>query len=388
VCVRLNIDSYRSRAAALAYLNAFISFTAEEGDGEVVAVKDLIDVRGVPTSGGGVILPMVAKTEDAPVVSAIRERGCLVIGKTNLHEWAYGLTSINPHYGTVLNPRDVTRIAGGSSGGSAAAVAAGLCDWAIGTDTGGSVRVPAALCGVVGFKPSYGSIVTVGVLPLSQSLDTVGSLATDVTTAARGAEMMARRRDWTPVEAPPVSSLRLATPKGWVHGLDAAVGAVWRRVAGDLPEVEFPPLQQLAAYALDILSVEAAAIHRTWLATVPHLYGKDVLERLRTALTVEPRARAEALEARAGIQHAVTQAMAGLDAVLLPTTAVVVPAITAAVEIEPLTRFTRALNYTGQPVISLPVPTPGLPIGIQVVGHLGGEAALARTALSLERSWA
>jgi len=200
--------------------------------------------------------------------------------------------------------------------------------------------------------------------------------------------MMARRQDWTPVDPPPLSSLRLATPRGWVHSLDAAVGAVWSRVAGDLPEVEFPPLQQLAGYALDILSVEAAAIHRPWLATVPHLYGKDVLERLRAALTVEPRARAEALQARGGIQHSVAQAMAGLDAVLLPTTAVVAPPITAEVDIEPLTRFTRALNYTGQPVMSLPVPTPGLPVGIQVVGHLDGEAALARTALSLERGWA
>ncbi|HUY25036.1 MAG TPA: amidase, partial [Candidatus Saccharimonadales bacterium] len=385
---RLKLDRYRTRTAELARLNVFICLTDEEGDGEVVAVKDLVDVKGTRTTGGGVILPREAKARDAPLISAIREHGCLVIGKTNLHEWAYGLTNINPHYGTVRNPRDETRIAGGSSGGSAAAVAAELCDWAIGTDTGGSVRVPAALCGVVGFKPTYGSIEMTGVQPLSDSLDTVGTLARDVTTATHGAAMMAHQPSWVPNDVPPIAQIRLAVPRGWVYDLDDAVGAVWSRIQSQVPEVSFPPLGQLTDSALDILSVEAAALHSHWVASVPELYGPDVLKRLTRALTVNPADRVAALDRRAETQIALAQAMADFDAILLPTAASVAPAIGPQVDIEPLTRFTRAFNYTGQPVYTMPAPTAGLPVGIQVVGRLGQEAALARVALALERSWA
>src|SRR5689334_20323664 len=137
------------------------------------------------TTAGGVILPDVPATEDAPVIARLRSAGCVLIGKTNLHEFAYGVTSANPHYGTVRNPHDPSRVAGGSSGGSAAAVAAGMCDWAIGSDTGGSIRIPASLCGVAGFKPKFGSIDIAGVIPLSRSLDTLGPLAPDVRTMAR-----------------------------------------------------------------------------------------------------------------------------------------------------------------------------------------------------------
>ncbi|MGH7860712.1 MAG: amidase, partial [Candidatus Dormibacteraceae bacterium] len=120
--------------------------------GEIVAIKDLVDVRGMVTTGGGTLLEAVPAPADAPVVERIRRAGGVIIGKTNLHEWALGLTSENPHYGAVRNPNDPERVAGGSSGGSAVAVATGMCDWALGTDTGGSIRVPAAYCGVVGFK--------------------------------------------------------------------------------------------------------------------------------------------------------------------------------------------------------------------------------------------
>ncbi|HEV8596507.1 MAG TPA: amidase, partial [Candidatus Dormibacteraeota bacterium] len=173
----MRVDEAKARISEHTELNAFISVSEETGDGAVVAVKDLVDVRGMVTTAGGIILPRVPAAEDAPVVKRIREAGCVVVGKANLHEFAYGVTSVNPHYGTVRNPHDPTRVAGGSSGGSAAAVAAGMCDWAIGSDTGGSIRIPGSLCGVAGFKPAFGSIDIGGVIPLSPSLDTLGPMA-------------------------------------------------------------------------------------------------------------------------------------------------------------------------------------------------------------------
>ena len=170
---RVDLDQARARIRERPELNAFISVSDEQGDGIVVAVKDLVDVKGMVTTAGGIILPTIPATEDSPVIRRIREAGCVIVGKANLHEFAYGVTSVNPHYGTVRNPADTGRVAGGSSGGSAVAVAAGMCDWAIGSDTGGSIRIPSSLCGVAGFKPVFGSIDIHGVIPLSRSLDTL-----------------------------------------------------------------------------------------------------------------------------------------------------------------------------------------------------------------------
>src|SRR5438477_1014396 len=146
----MDLDHARARIRERSELNAFISVSDEQGSGDAVAVKDLVDVKGMVTTGGGVILPEVPASQDAPVIKRLRRAGCLIAGKANLHEFAYGVTSINPHYGTVRNPHDPERVAGGSSGGSAVAVAAGMCDWAIGSDTGGSIRIAASLCGVAG----------------------------------------------------------------------------------------------------------------------------------------------------------------------------------------------------------------------------------------------
>src|SRR5438552_4426295 len=187
----MDIDEARKRIRERSDLNAFISISEESGHGTLVAVKDLVDVKGMATTAGGIILPDVPAAADAPVIKRIRAAGCLIVGKANLHEFAYGVTSVNPHYGTVLNPHDPGRVAGGSSGGSAVAVAAGMCDWAVGSDTGGSIRIPAALCGVVGFKPELGSIDTTGAIPLSPSLDTLGPMGPDVATVARAFGQMA-----------------------------------------------------------------------------------------------------------------------------------------------------------------------------------------------------
>ena len=384
----MHVTDARARARDVADLNIFISMTEEDGDGEVVAVKDLIDVRGTPTTGGGTLLPTGPRLSDATLVRNLRRHGCVVIGKTNLHEWAFGSSNINQHYGTVHNPRDRARVAGGSSGGSAAAVAAGVCDWAVGSDTGGSVRIPASVCGVVGFKPTFGTISTDGVVPLSQSLDTIGSLANDVATATRAVAMMAGLDGWLPLPPLTADRLRLAVPAGWVHGLDSATAAAWARVAAGLPEVELPNLDEMQRACLDIMFREAAAFHRDWMIASPEAYSPDVLARLQTAAQVTGAAYAKAMADRRRIEGEVARAMNGLDAILVPTTAAVAPLIEPNVDTLPLVRFTRPFNLTGQPVFSLPAPVSGLPVGIQVVGHFGRDVELAAVAAALEAAWA
>ena len=390
----MRIADARARAEAVKDLNLFIAMTDEDGDGEVVAVKDLVDVRGTPTTGGGRLLPVEPKSEDAPLIRNLRSHGCVMIGKTNLHEWAFGSSNINRHYGTVHNPRDRARVAGGSSGGSAAAVAAGVCDWAIGSDTGGSVRIPAALCGVVGFKPTFGTIDTSGVVPLSYSLDTIGSLAPDVDTATRAVAMMAGPSreaqiidGWGPIRPMPAERMRLAVPAGWVSGLDQHVAEAWRVVAAGLPEIELPDLDAMQRTCLDIMLSEAVAFHSRWMDERPDDYGPDVLARLRTGLDVTGADYVRALAGQKRMREQVAKAMRGLDAMLLPSTASVAPLIAPEVDTRPLVRFTRPFNVTGQPIFSLPAPVAGLPVGIQVIGHAGRDAELAAVAAGLERAW-
>ena len=383
----MQIRDARRRADVVKDLNLFITMTDEDGDGEVVAVKDLVDVRGTPTTGGGRLLPTEPKLEDAPLIHNLRRHGCVMIGKTNLHEWAFGSTNMNRHYGTVRNPRDPTRIAGGSSGGSAAAVAAGACDWAIGSDTGGSVRIPAALCGIVGFKPTFGTIDTTGVVGLSYSLDTIGSLAPTVATATRAVAMMARIDGWGSIEPIPAERLRLAVPKGWVSGLDAQVRKAWDAVSDGLPEIELPSLDAMQKSCLDIMLSEAVAYHKAWMDARPDDYGPEVLARLRTGLAVTGSDYVLAVADRERMGREVARAMRGLDAILLPSTASVAPLIAAEVDTSPLVRFTRPFNLTGQPVFSLPAPVDGLPVGIQVIGHVGRDLELAAVAAGLERAW-
>jgi Asp-tRNA(Asn)/Glu-tRNA(Gln) amidotransferase A subunit family amidase len=363
-------------------LNAFISRSDEDGSGERVAVKDLIDVRGMVTTAGGIILPNVPAHEDAPVVRRLRQAGCVIVGKTNLHEFAYGVTNINPHYGTALNPRDPTRVAGGSSGGSAVAVAAGMCDWAIGSDTGGSIRIPSSLCGVTGFKPAFGSIDISGVIPLSKSLDTLGPIAPDVATAARAFTLMSGEE----VSLDDLRAPRLAVPAGWVRDLDAPTEAAWKSLRAGVSEIDFGDRERLHQVGLTILLFEAAAYHRRWATEMPEKYGADVLRLIRLGFDVAERDYREALEERARLAEAAVRAMDGVDALVLPATAIVAPRTDAGPEVrEPLSRFTRPFNTSYQPVAVLPAPVEGLPVGIQVVGRTN-EGAL-RAAAWLEREW-
>ncbi|MBJ7602712.1 MAG: amidase [Candidatus Dormibacteraeota bacterium] len=378
----------RERARARAALGAFISLTEEDGPGPAVAVKDLVDVAGTVTTAGGIQLRDRAAIVDALVVRRLREAGCVVMGKANLHEFAFGLTSENPHYGPVRNPHDSERVAGGSSGGSAAAVAARLCDWALGTDTGGSIRVPAAYCGVVGFKPTVGTVPTEGVFPLSHSLDTVGPLARDVRTAALALEAMSELRGLLPERTPSLTELRLAIPTGWLEGVEPEIAHVFTAATRGLPELELPDRLVLGRPGLIILLAEAGSLHRRWLEDTPERYGADVRALLEQGLRVSRRDYSLALLEQSRARLAAESAMADIDAILVPATGIMPPRIGAEYDRAAVAGWTRPFNTTGQPVICLPAPTSGLPVGIQVVGRFGQEARLVEASLALEAAWA
>ncbi len=378
----MDLEEARRRIREHADLNAFISVSSETGIGTVVAVKDLVDVAGMVTTGGGIILPNVPAADDAPVVKSIRAHGCVVVGKANLHEFAYGVTSVNPHYGAVRNPHDPSRVAGGSSGGSAVAVAMKMCDWAIGTDTGGSIRIPASLCGVVGFKPALGSIDTTGVIPLSRSLDTLGPMAPDVSAAAAAYSMMSGEL----LAVEPVRAPRLGVPAGWITDLDEPTAQAWAAVSAGVPEVDFPDRKELFQVGLTILLVEAAAYHRRWAAEFPEKYGADVISHIRRGLEILAVDFEAALVAWPRLREEAQHAMAGIDALIVPATAMVAPLVGAGNEVrEPLARFTRPFNTTGQPVVALPAPASGLPVGIQVVGRTN--EVVIGVAATLEKEW-
>jgi aspartyl-tRNA(Asn)/glutamyl-tRNA(Gln) amidotransferase subunit A len=378
----MELAEARRRISERSELNAFISVSSGEGSGTVVAVKDLVDVAGMVTTAGGIILPDVPAAQDAPVVRRLRQHGCLFIGKTNLHEFAYGVTSVNPHYGPVRNPRDPSRVAGGSSGGSAVAVAAGMCDWAIGSDTGGSIRIPASLCGVVGFKPAFGSIDLTGVIPLSHSQDTLGPMARNVEDAALAFTLMSGES--VPLE--PLEKPRLAVPAGWVTDLDDQTARAWRLVSRDVPEVRFLDRGDLYRAGLTVLLVEAAAYHRKWATEQPESYGPDVLTLIQRGLAIPAVEFEVALVELGRLRAEASAAMEGFDALLLPATATVAPPIDSGLEVrEPLSRFTRPFNTTGQPVVTLPARIDGLPVGIQVVGRTNAETL--RAGMWLEAEW-
>ena len=378
----VDLEQARARIRERSELNAFISVSDEQGAGDAVAVKDLVDVQGMVTTAGGVILPDVPASEDAPVIKRLRQSGCAIVGKANLHEFAYGVTSINPHYGTVRNPHDTGRVAGGSSGGSAVAVAAGMCDWAVGSDTGGSIRIPASLCGVAGFKPAFGSIDLGGVIPLSTSLDTLGPMALDMAGTARAYSIMSGED----VSLASLPRPRLAVPARWVTGLDQPTADAWNLVSRGLPEIEFGDRDTFFQVGLTILLFQAAAYHRRWATDSPEKYGEDVLRLIRRGFEVTPASYEQALLERTRLQDEAERAMEGLDALILPATAVVAPPIETANDMrEPLSRFTRPFNTTRQPVAVLPAPVSGLPVGIQVAGVTNTETL--RAAAWLEQEW-
>jgi aspartyl-tRNA(Asn)/glutamyl-tRNA(Gln) amidotransferase subunit A len=372
-----------SRIDERADLNAFVFIDrGARGRGPVVAVKDNIDVRGMPTTAGGRHLPPEASRADAECVRRLRQAGCVVIGKTGLYEYAMGGSSRNVHFGHVRNPVDPRRDAGGSSSGSAAAVAAGLCDAALGTDTLGSVRIPAAFCGVVGYKPPRRTISQRGVFPNARSLDAVGVLARDVATAARVVAFMRR----TPVGAAPRRAFRLAVPWTWLDGASHQVRGAFDRIGRGLPEIALPARDAFAAAAYPIVQYESYALHRDWYREAPERYSDEVRGLLEGSAEVTRRSYLAARRAAAALRRATRHALATVDAVLLPTVLSVAPPLARsplAVR-RRLADWTAPFNVSDSAVLSIPLPTRGLPVGLQIVAN--DEATAIAVARKIERS--
>lgn len=379
--------------------------------GVPVGIKDLVDVAGTVTTAGSHRRFHHSAASDATLIARLRQAGAVLIGKTNLHEFAYGVTNLNAHYGPARNPWDLTRIPGGSSGGSAVAVAAGLCAGAVGTDTGGSIRIPAALCGVVGMKPTYGRVPLDGVVPLSWSLDHAGPLTRSVRDAALFLDVMAGL-DGTAAAfsqelggADGVRGLRLGVPRPffWEH-----VHADVMRLAEDalrvlhdlgarLVDCAIPYASYAGAAASVVMSAEATAFHESMLRSHYGAYGDDVRIRLERGLFLLATEYVGGLQARRFLRNEAMRVFANVDVLVMPTT----PSCAAPIEEDPgaapdtslalsvqLTRLTNPFNTTGLPALSVPCgfTADGLPAGLQVVGPAGGEGVVLRVGEAYERA--
>lgn len=406
-------------------LNAFITVTAEDAlararraDKEIaggrhlgplhgipLSLKDLIDLKGTPTTAGSLIRKDHIATSDAVVTRRLRAAGAVFVGKTNLHEFAFGTTTEDSGFGLARNPVDPARSPGGSSGGSGIAIATGMSLGTVGTDTGGSIRIPAAACGIVGLKPEWGQISVTGVVPLSRQLDHVGPLAASVADAwlLYNAMQPASAHIAEPPEAAPLKGLRLGMPSGYLFDrLDADVERsvttaieVLRRKGATVTEVALPHANDIAAVYLHLVFGDAAEYHARTLTTRPQDYTPNVRLRLEMARYVLAEDYIRALRGKAIIAAEVDRALSDVDAMVLPALAIPAPPIGAAtmpVKGGPeavralMLRCTQPFNVSGHPAISLPCgKTPaGLPVGLQMVGHKGRTPALVQAALAAE----
>ena len=369
-----------------------------------ISLKDLIDVAGEVTTAGSKVLQDNVAERDATVVTRLRQAGAIFLGKTNLHEFALGTTSEDSAWGPVRHPRDPSRVAGGSSGGSAVAVALGMGLASIGSDTGGSIRIPSAACGVVGLKPSYGDVPTDGVTPLSVSLDHLGPIAASVQDAAWIWSILAGR-DGFAVVAPAPAALRLRQLVGYfVTPLAPEVrSAVTRsvdrlRAAGaTVTSAEVPLASAVPEIYVNTVLPEAAFWHARYLDNRGDDYSPIVRSRLQSGRDIPAVKYFEARAQREELRRQVDAALDGCDALLLPSLPIVAPPLGAAdIVIDPsggattpvrsaMLRQTQLFNLTGHPAISLPVSTPGLPVGLQLVGRLTDTAGLLNVAAACER---
>ena len=374
-----------------------------------IGVKDLFETKGIRTTAGSRFFKDYIPDADAIAVQKVKREGVILMGKTNTHEIALGVTTANPHFGTTRNPWDKTRIPGGSSGGSAVAVATGMALAALGTDTGGSIRIPASLCGVVGLKPTYGRVSVRGVFPLSWNLDHVGPLATTVRDAAIMLQVLAGYDPDDPfsVDQPVddylvsidkgVSGWKLALATGrYVEEADAAVleaveaaARVFEALGAVVEKVDMSFLREAAAANGLMTPADGAAYHKDRLAEHRDWFGADIRQRLETGRAFTSTEYALARKTQSEMKHRLGKFFRQYDVLLIPSTPITAPLIEGNDAVEQarrLTRFTAPFNLTGLPAISLPCGfSEGLPVGLQIVGGAWREAAVLRAARAYEK---
>lgn len=368
-----------------------------------LSLKDLIDEAGIPTTAASRALDDRVPASDAPLVTRLRRAGAIVIGRTNLHEFALGTTSEESGFGPVRHPFDASRVAGGSSGGSAAAVAVGMGLASIGTDTGGSIRIPASACGLVGLKPSHGEIPIEGIVPMSLTLDHAGPLALTVQDAAWLWQVMAGRAASRLSQAQP-KGLRLTRLTGYFDAplapeVRAAFSAALDRLAdaGVLHGgAELPDTGVISSSYANIALPEAAHWHAPYLDSRADRYQPGVHARIAHGRTVSALAYLEARDAAARLSREVSRLLATCDALVLPTMPIVAPELgRAEILVDPandrplpvrvvMLKHTQPFNLTGHPAITLPLATGSLPVGLQLVGRLGQTEQLLSIAAACE----
>jgi aspartyl-tRNA(Asn)/glutamyl-tRNA(Gln) amidotransferase subunit A len=370
-------------------LNAFLHFEPQDGE-LTVGVKDVIDVAGMPTTAASRILHRVPE-RDATCVARLRAAGAAIVGKLNTHEFAFGALTNSPHFGPALNPWNSAHSAGGSSGGSGAAVAAGLVDVALGTDTAGSIRIPAAFCGVTGHRPTIGLVPTDGVFPTAWSLDTVGPLACTATECLRSLELMADR----PLEAE-ARDLRIGVVTSLFERADAEVAAACevaaRELPGTLEPVRIPLHEEIETITQLIMLPEATAAHLGWLRSRLADYGPDVRVRLLAGLFLPPTAHVTGLRARRWARQEFDRELGSYDLLVapaMPTTAPRLDAVPASYRLQ-LIPYNSPAALLGLPVTIAPCGlVGGLPVALALTGcrRDDGIPLAAAAALQRETDW-
>jgi aspartyl-tRNA(Asn)/glutamyl-tRNA(Gln) amidotransferase subunit A len=372
-------------------------------DGVPYAAKDLFQTRGIRTTAGSRVLQDWVPETSAEVIRQFDAVGATMIGKTNLHEFAYGATGENHWAGTVANPHDATRLAGGSSSGSAAAVAAGIVPFALGTDTGGSVRVPAALCGIAGYKPSPGRISLEGVVPYCWSLDHAGILARSVEDVAVVAQCLDAVSTEAMAAALPSRPLTVGILPDWTRksgpavraGLDAAHALLARRGASFI-EIELPDQEEARTVSLVIQLAEALAYHGPHLRQAGDAFGADIRGGFVLGQFLSAESYVQCQRLTVAYQRAVRGCFEMVDFLLTPACPITAPpigitSVTVGAESMPignaLTLFTSFFNLVDAPVVVLPAGRDdrGLPVGVQIIGKAQADASVLSLALQLEK---
>jgi len=381
-----------------------------------VGLKDLCSTKGIRTTGGSKILADSVPDFDCTVWARLAEAGAVLLGKLNLHEFAAGATNTNQHWGVCRNPYNTDRIPGGSSGGSGAAIVSRMAAATIGTDTGGSIRIPAAFCGCVGMKQTYSRVSRYGVLPLSDSLDHAGPITRSVRDAALMLQVIAGHDpndatsshepvpDYASVCGREVKGMRLGVVRELTVGLSSEVASSFNgalaklsEIGAEVTEVSIPVIEHIAGISSTITFVEAAEYHQSWLRTRPGDYGIDVRRALEAGMLTPGPLYVRAQRARSVMLAQALTALERCDALVAPTTAIPAPVIDVGARaklptgeavdmVAAILRFTAPFNVTGQPALALPtgLSADGLPLSMQIIGRPFDESGVFQIASAYE----